>query len=224
MRASITLFISMFTTLLAIINPLEAIPVFLGLMQGKDSAEQNRVARKSCFYALLLAFFFLLFGTLLLRLFGVPLSMIRVVGGIILTRIGFQMFAPPPQGKGSPGSGSGPGTTDEDVSFIPLAMPIMFGPGAIATIIGMASTVKQSSAELESFVAISLAIIATMAVTCLSLVYSKGILQKVGPKGIDAATRIVGFFVSAMGMGLVFHGVVEFLQSYGIVGGRTAGL
>ena len=89
---------------------------------------------------------------------------------------------------------------------------------------GMASTVKQSSAELESFIAMSLAIIATMAVTCLSLIYSKGILKKVGPKGIDAATRIVGFFVSAMGMGLIFHGVVEFLQSYGIVGGRIAGL
>ena len=149
MNASITLFISMFTTLLAIINPLEAIPVFLGLMQGKDSAEQNNVARKSCFYALLLAFFFLLFGTLLLRLFGVPLSMIRVVGGIILTRIGFQMFAPSPQANIVPGSESGPDVKEEDVAFIPLAMPIMFGPGAIATIIGLTSTVKQSTEELE---------------------------------------------------------------------------
>jgi len=224
MNSSITLFISMFTTLLAIINPLEAIPVFLGLMAGKDSAEQNRVARKSCLYATLLAFFFLLFGTLLLRLFGVPLSMIRVVGGIILTRIGFQMFAPAPQGKQAPGSGSGPGELEEDVAFIPLAMPIMFGPGAIATIIGMVSTVKQSSEELESFIAISLAIIATMTVTYLSLIYSKWLLKKVGPKGIDAATRIVGFFVSAMGMGLIFHGIVEFLQSYGIMGGKIAGL
>lgn len=220
MNSSITLFISMFTTLLAIINPLEAIPVFLGLMQGKNSAEQNRVARKSCFYALLLAFFFLLFGTLMLRLFGVPLSMVRVVGGIILTRIGFQMFAPPPQGKLAPASGSG----EKDVAFIPLAMPIMFGPGAIATIIGMVSTVKQSGEELESFAAICLAIVATMTVTYLSLVYSKVILKKVGPKGIDAATRIVGFFVSAMGMGLIFHGVVEFLQSYGVVGGKVAGI
>ena len=224
MNSSITLFISMFTTLLAIINPLEAIPVFLGLMQGKDDAEKNKVARQSCFYALLLAFFFLLFGTLLLRLFGVPLSMIRVVGGIILTRIGFQMFAPSPQVKSAHGSGSGSDAKDDDVAFIPLAMPIMFGPGAIATIIGMASTVKQSSEELESFVAISLAIVATMTVTYLSLVYSKGILKKVGPKGIDAATRIVGFFVSAMGMGLIFHGMVEFLQSYGIVGGKVAGV
>ena len=61
-----------------------------------------------------------------------------------------------------------------------------------------------------------------MGVTCLSLIYSKGILKKVGPKGIDAATRIVGFFVSAMGMGLIFHGMIEFLQTYGIVGGKIA--
>jgi len=224
MNSSITLFISMFTTLVAIINPLEAIPVFLGLMQGENSAEQNRVARKSCFYALLLAFFFLLFGTLMLRLFGVPLSMVRVVGGIILTRIGLQMFSPPPQGKSVHGSGSSSDAKDEDVAFIPLAMPIMVGPGAIATIIGMVSTVKQYGEELESFAAICLAIVATMTVTYLSLVYSKVILKKVGPKGIDAATRIVGFFVSAMGMGLIFHGVVEFLQSYGVVGGKVASI
>ena len=224
MNSSVTLFISMFTTLLAIINPLEAIPVFLGLMQGKNNAEQNRVARKSCLYATLLAFFFLLFGTLMLRLFGVPLSMIRVVGGIILTHIGFQMFSPSPQGNLKPASGTGADAKDEDVSFIPLAMPIMFGPGAIATIIGMVSTVKQSAEELESFAAICLAIVATMTVTYLSLVYSKVILEKVGPKGIDAATRIVGFFVSAMGMGLIFHGVVEFLQSYGVLGGKVASI
>ena len=196
----------MFTTLLAIINPLEAIPVFLGLMAGKDDVEKNKVARQSCFYALLLAFFFLLFGTLMLRLFGVPLSMIRVVGGIILTRIGFQMFSPPPQGKSVHGSGSGPDAKDDDVAFIPLAMPIMFGPGAIATIIGMVSTVKQSGAELQSFAAICLAIVATMTVTYFSLVYSKVILKKVGPKGIDAATRIVGFSYPPWGWASFFTG------------------
>ena len=224
MSTSITLFISMFTTLLAIINPLEAIPVFLGLMQGRDAAEQNRIARRSCLYALLLAFFFLLCGNLLLRLFGVSLSMIRVVGGIILVHIGFQMFNPTPKGIAGHGSGGEPGASDDDVAFVPMAMPIMFGPGAIATIIGMSSTVKKSAQEVESFVAIVLAIIATMAVTFLSLLYSKLILKKIGAKGIDAATRIVGFFVSAMGMGLIFHGMIEFVQSYRIVDGQIVGL
>ena len=54
------------------------------------------MARKACLYALLLMFFFLIFGNLLLRLFEVPLSMIRVVGGVILMRLGFELFAPRP--------------------------------------------------------------------------------------------------------------------------------
>ncbi|MBF7731624.1 MarC family protein [Pseudomonas sp. N040] len=214
----VSLFVGMFTTLLAIINPLEAIPVFLGLMQGKTADEQRRVAIRACFYAVLLMFFFLIFGNLLLRLFEVPMSMIRVVGGVILMRIGFELFAPSPGGGMIP-QGNQQG---QDVAFIPMAMPIMFGPGAIATVMGLTSTIKESEHVLLSFLVVALAIVATMTVTCLSLIYSKAIMHKVGPQGIDAATRIVGFFVAAMGVGLIFHGIVEFLQSYGVLVGHPA--
>ena len=220
MRASIAVFISLFTTLLAIINPLEAIPIYLSLLGGKDVDEQRRVAKMSCLYALALMFFFLLFGTLLLRLFGVPLSMVRVVGGIILTRIGFSLFNPSPGGMISAGGSDGGGA---DIAFIPLAMPIMFGPGVIATIISISASMKLSEASVEHFIACSLAILAAMGVTYLSLIYAGRILKKVGPKGIDAATRITGFFVSAMGAGLVFDGIVEFLQSYGIMTEKVVG-
>jgi multiple antibiotic resistance protein len=54
-----------------------------------------------------------------------------------------------------------------------------------------------------------------MYVTYLLLAYAEKVLRRIGPKGIDAATRIVGFFVSTMGMGLIFHGVVEAIQTYG---------
>ena len=210
MEPTLTLFISLFTTLLAIINPLEAIPVYLDLVDNKPEDEQRRVARQACFYATLLCFFFLIFGTLLLRIFEVPLSMIRVVGGVILTKVGFELFAPPASGGMIPHTGSG----DQDVAFVPLAMPIMFGPGAIATVISMASTIKQSAEELLHFLAASMAIVACMATIYLALIYAKPILRRMGSQGIDAATRIVGFFVAAMGMGLIFHGAVEFLAPY----------
>ena len=219
MDPAITLFVSMFTTLLAIINPLEAIPVFLGLLQGKDDAEHRRVARKACLYALLLMFFFLIFGNLLLRLFDVPLSMVRVVGGVILMRIGFALFAPSANSNLIPKGGNG----SQDIAFIPMAMPIMFGPGAIATVIGLTSTIKASERALLSGAAVVLAMLATMLTVYLSLRYAKAILTKIGPQGIDAATRIVGFFVAAMGVGLIFHGSVEFLQSYGVLLGGIAG-
>jgi len=93
----------------------------------------------------------------------------------------------------------------------------MVGPGAIATILGLASMVKQSDLQLEAVVAISMAILLTMLLTYLALAYARVLLGRIGPRGIDAATRIVGFFVTCMGMGLIFHGAVEAPQSYGVI-------
>jgi len=214
MNEHLTLFIGTFTTLIAVINPLEAMPVFLQLLQGRDEQAHRQVAWRSCVYAVILMFFFLIFGTLVMRLFGVPLSMIRIVGGIILMRLGFELFAPSPAGSLIPQGES----AQEDVAFIPLAMPIMVGPGVIAAILGMASLVKHPRDLPLS--GIPLAVVATMIVTYLSLVHARKLTRWVGQKGIDAASRIVGFFVAAMGMGLIFHGVVEALQFYGIIAGR----
>ncbi len=216
MGQMISLFVGTFTTLLAIINPLEALPIFLKLLQGQDAQAHRRVARRSCLYATGLLLFFLVFGNLVLRIFEVPLSMVRMVGGIVLIRIGFSLFMPSGTGGLVPGDGGGAAPPGGDVAFVPLAMPIIFGPGAIATVIGMSALVKQTE-SLVVLVAILVAILATMGVTYLFLAYAERILRRLGPQGIDAATRLVGFFVSAMGMGLIFHGLTEVLRGYGIV-------
>jgi len=212
MGRELSLFIGTFTTLLAIINPFEVLPVYLKLLEGKDAATHRQVAWKSCVYALFLSFFFLIFGTLILRLFGVPLAMVRIVGGIILVKIGFELFSPSSSG----GIVTGGSAQGANIAFVPLAMPLMCGPGAIATILGMTSTIKQSSTELASFVAVVAAIVATMLVTYLCLTYAGKLSDKLGAMGIDAITRIVGFFVSAMGVALIFDGVIEALESHGV--------
>jgi multiple antibiotic resistance protein len=146
--------------------------------------------------------------------FEVPLSMVRIVGGIILMRIGFSLFLP----SAASGMANAPASAsaDADVAFVPLAMPLMFGPGAIATVLGMASLVRHPLAQILPLAAITLAILATMGTTYLFLAYADIILGRIGPRGIDAATRIVGFFVAAMGMGLIFHGVTEAIHTYGL--------
>ena len=212
MQKELSLFVGTFTTLLAIINPLEVLPVYLQLLLGQDAAAHRDVARRSCLYALALCFFFLVFGALLLKVFGVPLAMVRVVGGIILMKIGFELFTPQ---KGGGIAGAGAADPDANIAFVPLAMPLMFGPGAIATIIGMTATIKSSSEEVLSFAAIAAAIVLTMVVTYLCLAYADKLSKWLGPMGIDAATRIVGFFVSAIGVGLIFDGVIEALEMHG---------
>ena len=210
------LFLATFTTLLAIINPFEALPVYLGFASRLDDEARRSLALRSCLYALMLMFFFLIFGTLLLKVFGVPLAMVRIAGGIILTRLGFQLFSSPSSvGGGDAASGSGESAASNS-AFVPLAMPIMFGPGAMATILGMTSQVKNSATEIIGFVEVSAALVATMATTYLCLDSAKRLQQRLGPRGIDAATRIVGFFVASMGIGMAFDGIMEALQLHGM--------
>ena len=207
MKAHFLLFLGTFTTLLAVINPLEALSVFLKLVQDMDEPTRRRTALRSCLYAIALMVFFLLFGTLVLRAFGVPLNMVRIVGGIVLMKIGFGLFLPSPADPLVSKSSNGGGDDGSDIAFVPLAMPIMFGPGAMATVIGMSAGLKLQVLT-GGLAAILLAILATMALTFLTLKYSQRVQGWIGPKGIDAVTRLVGFFVAAMGMGMIFHGAV----------------
>jgi multiple antibiotic resistance protein len=213
MDGLLTLFVGTFSTLLAVINPLEALPIFLKLLHGRDDQTHRQTALLACLYALFLMLFFLVFGTFIMHVFGVPLSMIRIVGGIILMRLGFELFAPSPIATIIPESKSGSG--QEDVAFMPLAIPIMVGPGVIATVLGMASMVKR--ANLLPLLVIPVAMLAVMLITYGVLIRARKLMDVLGEKGIDAASRIVGFFIAAMGMGLIFHGVVDALQTYGVI-------
>ena len=128
-------------------------------------------------------------------------------------KIGFELFS----ASSSEGIVTGAAAKrDANIAFVPLAMPLMCGPGAIATILGMTSTIRQSPTELASFVAVVAAILTTMLVTYLRLIYAGKLSDKLGAMGIDAITRIVGFFVSAIGVGLIFDGVIEALESHGV--------
>lgn len=208
-----TLFLTTFTTLVAIINPFEVLPVYLGLVKDADPKERRRVARAACFYALLLILFFLFFGAIVLKIFGISLSMVRIAGGIVLTRIGFDLFAPQPGG----GATLATAGASDNIAFMPLAMPLMCGPGAIATVLGMMATIRSSHDEMLAFGAILLAVFVAIFVTYLCLVFASRLEARLGRVGIDAATRIVGFFVSAMGVSLVFDGVVEALGTRGMI-------
>lgn len=208
----VPLFFSTFTTMLAVINPLEVLPVFLSITHDKDDSGRRRIAFRAALYALLLVLFFLFFGAFILKIFGVSLSMVRVAGGIVLTRIGFELFAPSGGGK-SAFLSAGP---DDNIAFMPLAMPLMVGPGVIATVLGMMATIERAPDEMAAYAAILGAAALAVLVTYLCLAYAGRLLHVIGRMGVDAITRIVGFFVSAMGVSLVFDGVMGALGTHGV--------
>ena len=134
-------------------DALEGVAGLYEMFYGGEYREEalfENLGRKSCVYTLLLCLFFLIFGTLILRFFGVSLAMVRIAGGIVLLKIGFALMSSSPPKNSSADGGRG---QDTNIAFMPLAMPLMFGPGAIATVIGMASTIKHSPAEWSDFAA-----------------------------------------------------------------------
>jgi multiple antibiotic resistance protein len=208
----LSLFIGSFTTLLAVINPFEVLPVFLTLTAERDERERRNVAMRACLYTLFLSLFFLFFGATVLELFSVSLPMVQIAGGIVLTKIGFQLFLP----SGAKDSLFSNADPDANIAFMPLAMPLMFGPGVIATVLGMMGTIKASSDKIVAYAAIIAAADLAVLVTFLCLAYADRVTRYLGPLGINAVTRIVGFFVSAMGVSLVFNGVMAAIDAHGV--------
>jgi multiple antibiotic resistance protein len=206
----LSLFFGSFTTLLAVINPFESLPVFLTLTRDRDERGRRNVAMRACLYTLFLSLFFLFFGATVLELFSVSLPMVQIAGGIVLTKIGFELFLP---SKDNPFTDADP---DANIAFMPLAMPLMFGPGVIATVLGMMGTIRESSDKILSYAAIIAAADLAILVTFFCLAYADRLTRFLGPLGIDAVTRMVGFFVSAMGVSLVFNGVMAAIDAHGI--------
>src|SRR5262249_58426303 len=112
-------------------------------------------------------------------------------------RIGFGLFS----GSATAGSIAAPkqGGQTGDIAFVPLAMPLMCGPGAIATALSMVSLVKHSELELGAFLIIAVAVVAVMAVTYLCLAFSDKLIRGIRPMGIDAGPRTLGLFFFALG-------------------------
>lgn len=216
MDSFFSLFLSTFTTLIAIINPLMAMPIYMQLMSGADSITKKKVAFKSALFTFLLEVFFILFGTLILKFFGVNLVMIRMVGGIVLLQLGFSMFIPSSDGMmqrflESKKNGEG------DIAIIPLSMPLQIGPGVIATVISMTSGMDKNFHMVKSMLAVLLAALLTQVVVYYTFIFSSAIFKRLGSNGVDALTRIVGFFVAAMGVGFMFDSINEYLISIGMV-------
>lgn len=208
-------------TLFAVINPFQVLVMFNKMLADQPDAVQRTIARQSCTYAFLLIIFFLVFGTFLLKAFGVNLSTIRIVGGIVLTHIGFQLFMPANDDDVQRYSLRLNRTDEEglpDIAFFPMTMPYIFGPGSMATIMGMTSSVRDPFEHPLSILMIALAGAATMALTYLFMIYAGKLYVKLGRAGVDAITRIMGVFVSAIGIGMILQGVVAVFKQAGFGG------
>ncbi len=137
------------TVLLPLTNPLSTVALMLGLVGNMSQAEIRRQAANASMYVfgiMVVAFYG---GQAIMNVFGISLPGLRIGGGLIVTYIGFRMLFPPAAHFETPEASAKRvelhNQTSQDIAFVPLAMPTTAGPGTIAMLISVASSVRSQS-------------------------------------------------------------------------------
>lgn len=198
------IFLGTFIGLLPIINPLSAAPTFLAITDGDSDERRRDQALKGCLYMVGILVSFLIGGSFIMNFFGISIPGLRIAGGILLVGIGMSMLAAHRRDSKEEVEEREAARRKVDISFSPLAMPMLSGPGSIAVTLGFTSLAQ----DWLDYVAIIAGITAVAIITYLVLRLSGRIVQLIGPVGVNAMTKIMGFLLMSMGVQFIVNGVL----------------
>jgi multiple antibiotic resistance protein len=191
-----------FTSLLAIVNPLGAVPLYITLTAAYPKEHRAATLRRAITTGFAVLALFALAGTYILQFFGITRQAFQIAGGILFFAIGWDML----QAKRSRVKTTEEEETEshlkEDVGIIPLGLPTLAGPGAITTVIalnGQAATIMDS-------VAVYAAILAVMSICWVTLTAAPMLTRRIGRTGMNVMTRLMGLLVMVIGAQFVING------------------
>lgn len=206
MESALVAFVSMFT----IVNPVGATPFFVGHTESLNHDQRKAIARKASFAAALVLAFFAIFGTVLFRFMGISLPAFRIAGGFLVFSSAWGMLKGSNVRSRTLPEEQADAEHKDDISIIPLAIPLLSGPGAISTI--MVLEAKAANA-IEGTVVILAALLTSLA-TYFILINSSYLVKIIGPSGIRVMNRILGLLLSAISIQFVINGIKDLIPEF----------
>lgn len=213
------IFLGTIIGLLPIINPLAAGPTFLAITEGDSEERRREQAKKGCFYMVAILVSFLVGGSFIMTFFGISLPGLRIAGGILVASIGMDMLLKQKSAR-TDAEEHEAARRKVDISFSPLAMPMLSGPGSIAVTLGFTSLAE----SWTDYVAIIAGILCVALVTYVVLRLSSRLVQVIGVVGVNAMTKIMGFLLMALGVQFVVNGVLGIATDPELLRGIKAAL
>ena len=189
--------------LFSMMNPIGGVGIFAGMTSDK-SVEEARVIARNCAIAAAVTLLIVIWaGNLILNLFGITVNEIRVAGGLIVLIIGLNMLFDKHEHKDVKEEHET--SNQESIAVVPLAIPLVAGPGTMATVLVAAQHHAGQVAKIElSFVAVAICI-----ATGLLFSFAKPIASRIGNNGMAVASRIMGMILMAIAVGMLGDGLTE---------------
>jgi len=185
-----------------VVDPIGVVPIFIAMTQGDPPEELRDTARRASLVAAGLLIFFALCGTVLFRVVGVSLSAFRVAGGIVLLITALDMLrARQSETRTSPEEAQ-EATIKEDIAIVPLAIPLLAGPGSIATVMVLMSR----ASGMVSVLAVILSVVVTMAAAYFLLRGASLVQRMLGQSGVAIIQRVMGLLLAAIAVQFIAEG------------------
>jgi multiple antibiotic resistance protein len=183
-----------FLTLVVIMDPVGAVPIFIAMTARLAPDERRRAAVRAVMFAGILVLGFALVGRLVLDYLSVSVESLSIAGGLLLLLVALEMLR---------GIDSAPEGAQEDVALVPLATPLVAGPGAIATVI----VLVEQHPEAAGRAGVLGGIVAALLVVGVSLLLAQWLARVLPASLISFLTRVFGLLLSAIAVQLVVDGV-----------------
>ena len=199
-------FVTAFVSLFAIVDVIGNAPMFLSITPRNTHAERVTMAKKAAVAVFVILALFAFLGNHIFQFFGITLDAFRIAGGLILLKISLDMLeAKSPRTRHTPEEDQ-EGMAKEDVAIIPLAMPMLSGPGAISTVIVL--TTQATSAGLMGTLVVAIGLNAVL--VYLVLRSSTRIVALLKETGMRIFTRILGIILASIAIQFILTGVQNF--------------
>jgi multiple antibiotic resistance protein len=194
-----------FSSIIIVVNPLAATLIFVSLTDTMDAAVKNQVARDSTRFALIILLIFAIAGGWILQLFGITIEAFRIAGGLLLFGIGMDMVYARTSRTKMTATEKYEKQDADDIAVMPLAIPMITGPGAITTAIVLMN-------EAMGLGIVALAIVPLSAAAAIGLTYymmqnADSIVQHIGQREYRAINRLMGMLLIAIAVQFIIIGV-----------------
>lgn len=208
-----SVFLTILIGLFSLINPLSALPVYLGLTQDYTEEHKLRTLKKTCFYIFVICLVSYYLGVYLLNFFGITIPALRVAGGLIIFRSGWQLLNVKHKAELKENLNESL-EKREDISFSPLAMPLLAGPGSMSFLITLFS--NRSDSAKEAFWQDVSALCAIIIVSvCIYFVfkYAPRLIKYTGQAGLTSLSKVMGFIVIGIGVQMIISSVATVVKN-----------
>jgi multiple antibiotic resistance protein len=192
-----------FASLFAIMNPLVAVPFFVAMTEGYTEKRRRRLALVATIAVLLALVAAASFGREILGFFAISISSFRIAGGIIVLLMGLSLLQSKPATIANDTPDAPRSDSRDSEAICPLAIPLLAGPGAIATIIIRCETAERAC----DFINIGAVIAAMVVITYAILRVAVPVARILGPSGLTVMTRLIGMIVAAIAIDMMVIGI-----------------